>query len=67
LLSSVSSEDILFTDWMVGDETGGDAEVVGIVGIEEVKKRMKEYLVKYNIYAEDDDELKKCFDVKLNI
>ena len=57
----------MFTDWMVGDETGGDVEVVGIVGIEEVKRRMKEYLVKYNIYAKDDEELNKCFDQKLNI
>ncbi len=51
---------------MVGDETGGDAEVVGIVGIKEVKKRMKEYLVKYNIFAKDDVELNKCFEQKLN-
>ena len=55
----IKNEDILFTDWEVGDED--EAKKFGIVGVEVVKARILEYLVNYGIYKEEEeDELRRC-------
>ena len=51
--------DILFTDW----ELKGNQESVdfGIIGIEEIKNIIKDYLIDYGIYkSSETDELERC-------
>ena len=58
---AIKHEDILFTDWEIEDGDKDEAKKFGIVGVEVVKDRIREYLVNYGIYKEEeDDELKKC-------
>ncbi|XP_047128035.1 uncharacterized protein LOC101241641 isoform X1 [Hydra vulgaris] len=61
----ISHNDILFTDWMVGDESSGDSSTFGLFGVEEIKKRIREYLIQYNIYDKNDEELNKCFEKRM--
>ncbi|XP_065648208.1 uncharacterized protein LOC101241641 isoform X3 [Hydra vulgaris] len=61
----ISHNDILFTDWMVGDESSGDSSTFGLFGVEEIKKRIREYLIQYKIYDKNDEELNKCFEKRM--
>ena len=45
---SVAKESILFTDWMVGDSP--EMRQLGICGVDEVRGRIREYLVKHEIF-----------------
>ena len=57
----IQNEDILFTDWEVRDEDKDEAKTFGIVGVEAVKARIREYLINYGIYKEEEeDELRRC-------
>ena len=58
---AIKNDDILFTDWEVEDGDEDEAETFGIVGVEAVKARIREYLVNYGIYKEEEeDELRRC-------
>lgn len=57
----VDSKDILFTDWLVGDTETKAVQDFGLCGVEEVKRRIRQYLLKYGIYDEaEEDELIQC-------
>ena len=57
----VNSDDILFTDWLVGDTETKAVQDFGLCGVEEVKRRIQQYLLKYGIYDEAEDaELIQC-------
>lgn len=55
----IKDDDILFTDWMIGDTK--EAMDFGLAGVTIVKYEIKKYLVNNGIYMENDDnELQKC-------
>ena len=47
-------ESILFTDWMVGDSP--EMRQLGICGVDEIRGRIKEYLVKHDIFDGSTEE-----------
>ena len=51
---SVAKESILFTDWMVGDSP--EMRQLGICGVDEVRGRIREYLVKHEIFDASTEE-----------
>ena len=51
----VELNDILFTDWFTGDNPSGKVNDFGLCGIEDVKNRIKQYLLKYGIYHETEE------------
>ena len=51
--------DIFFTDWEL--EGNQDSVDFGIVGVEEIKDIIRDYLVDYDIYKSNEtDKLQKC-------
>jgi hypothetical protein len=62
---TVSKESILFTDWMVGDAP--EMRQLGICGVEEVRNRIREYLVKHNIFDSGDEASKMEMENSLSI
>ena len=50
-------DDIMFTDWMIGDDESNIAKKFGLCGVADVKLRIKQYLLKYDIYNENEEEL----------
>ena len=58
---SVDPADILFTDWIIGDDNSSAVRDFGVSGVEDVKLRIKQYLLKYDIYHESEEqELLQC-------
>ncbi|XP_059083625.1 uncharacterized protein LOC131880910 [Tigriopus californicus] len=56
----VSEENILFTDWMVGDTP--EMKELGIVGVDGIKNEIGKYLIRRNIFHEDhNNDLETCF------
>lgn len=56
----ISEENILFTDWMVGDRP--EMQAMGIVGIDGVKDEIRKYLLRQKIFNEENSaELETCF------
>lgn len=57
----VDVEDILFTDWIVGDDGNKSNTEFGLSGVQDVKIRIKQYLTRYGIYNErNEHELDQC-------
>ena len=57
----VDVEDILFTDWIIGDDGNKINTEFGLSGIRDVKIRIKQYLTRYGIYNErNEHELDQC-------
>ena len=57
----VDYQDILFTDWHVGDTESKAVQEFGLCGIGVIKTRIQQYLLKYGIYdAAEEDELIHC-------
>ena len=57
----VDVEDILFTDWIVGDDGSKSNTEFGLSGVQDVKIRIKQYLTRYGIYNErNEHELDQC-------
>lgn len=55
----VSKDDILFTDWIVGDSP--EMRKLGIVGVEGIKKEIRSYLMRCNIFADINTINSKVF------
>ena len=57
----IDVEDIMFTDWLIDDDLITSTKNFGLCGVSDVKLRIKEYLLKYGIYNENEEELlKQC-------
>ena len=57
----VELQDILFTDWIVGDNQSSRERNFGLCGVDDVKSRIKKYLLKYGVYDEmEEDGLLQC-------
>ena len=53
----INVEDIMFTDWMIGDDETSAVKRFGLCGVSDVRLRIKQYLLKYGIYNENEDDL----------
>lgn len=51
----VELKDILFTDWIMADSPSAKVKDFGLCGVEDVKHRIKQYLIKYGIYHETEE------------
>merc|ERR1711973_341693 len=49
----IQKENILFTDWMIEDN---DTNRSGLAGVNIVKEKIKEYLIKYNVFKKEEEE-----------
>ena len=57
----VDLDDIIFTDWVIGDSQSSAVRDFGLCGVGDVKRRIKQYLLKYGIYHETEEhELQRC-------
>ena len=57
----INVEDIMFTDWLIEDDTITTTQNFGLCGVSDVKSKIKQYLLKYGIYNENEEELlKQC-------
>ena len=57
----VELQDILFTDWITGDNQSSKEKDFGLCGVDDVKTRIKKYLLKYGVYDEmEEDGLLQC-------
>ena len=55
----IKQDEILFTDWDIGDSK--EAKELGLAGVEVVKCKIRDYLINYSVYREEEQaELKKC-------
>ncbi len=58
-LVPVRPDNILFTDWKIGDSD----EAENMVGVEEVRRRIGDYLVRRGIFEEGSEELRAALHV----
>ena len=57
----INVEDIMFTDWLIEDDQITLTKNFGLCGVSDVKLKIKQYLLKYGIYNENEEELlKQC-------
>ena len=57
----INVEDIMFTDWLLEDDHISSTKNFGLCGVSDVKLKIKQYLLKYGIYNENEEELlKQC-------
>ena len=57
----INVEDIMFTDWLLEDDHISSIKNFGLCGVSDVKLKIKQYLLKYGIYNENEEELlKQC-------
>ena len=57
----INVEDIMFTDWLIEDDKIMTTQNFGLCGVSDVKLKIKQYLLKYGIYNENEEELlKQC-------
>ena len=50
---TVQRENILFTDWLI-DESDTSS---GLAGVNVVKEKIKEYLIKYNVFKKEEEHI----------
>ena len=53
----INIDDIMFTDWMIGDDETCTVKGFGLCGVSDVRLKIKQYLLKYGIYNENEDDL----------
>ena len=57
----INIEDIMFTDWLIEYDQITSTKNFGLCGVLDVKLKIKQYLLKYGIYNENEQELlKQC-------
>ena len=57
----IKVNDIMFTDWLLEDEEIPSSQKFGLCGVSDVRLRIKQYLLKYGIYNENEEDLlKQC-------
>ena len=57
----INVEDIMFTDWLIDDDQIPSTTTFGLCGVSDVKLKIKQYLLKYGIYNENEEYLlKQC-------
>ena len=57
----INIEDIMFTDWLIEYDQMTSTKSFGLCGVSDVKLKIQQYLLKYGIYNENEEDLlKQC-------